>query len=269
MSEELLSHHDQGICTVTLNRPESLNAASPSMLFALTARIEQLAKDTELSAVIMTGNGRAFSAGGDFEHFVKTSNDPDYARATLANARRFIEAMLDLPVPVIAAVNGAAVGFGATLLALSDLVLMSDKAYIAEPHVNVGLVLGDGIAVTWPLMLSLLKAKEFIYTGQRIAPEQAVACGLANRVVAHDSLMTEARSLAAQLAAQPRSALRETKKLLNLYVRRNIETVLEPLLVCQFAQTQGPEHGAIVQGLIAKQKRKPPSAAPSLPMTGQ
>lgn len=258
MPEELQVGRDQGICTVTLNRPDSLNAASPSMLFALTSLAEELAGDTESSAVIITGAGRAFSAGGDFEHFVKTSSDPDYARATLANARRFIECMLELPMPVIAAVNGPAVGFGATLLALSDLVLMSDRAFIAEPHINVGLVVGDGIAVTWPLMLSLLKAKEFIFTGQRITPEQAVACGLANRVVAHESLMDEARGLAAQMAKQPRSALRETKKLLNLYVRRNIETVMEPLLARQFEQTQGTEHGAIVQGLIAKQKRNQP-----------
>ncbi|HZR38404.1 MAG TPA: enoyl-CoA hydratase/isomerase family protein [Nevskia sp.] len=255
MSDELQLARLNGVCTVTLNRPESLNAAGPAMLFALAGLMEQLAAD-ESAALIVTGAGRAFSAGGDFQHFVKTSRDADYARATLANARRFIAAMLALPMPVIAAVNGPAVGFGATLAALSDLVLISDRAYLAEPHINVGLVLGDGIAVTWPLMMSLLKAKEYILTGRRITPEQAVDCGLANRVVPHEQLLDEAHTLAAELATQPRTALRQTKALLNLYVRRNMETVLDELLQRQFEQTQGPEHGAIVRRLAAKQAQK-------------
>jgi enoyl-CoA hydratase len=261
MTDELLIERDgAGTCVVTLNRPDSMNAAGPSMLFALTELARSLAQDEELSAVIITGAGKAFSAGGDFEHFVKTSQEPDYAKATLANARGFIEAMLALPMPVIAAINGPAVGFGATMAALCDLVLISDKAFISEPHINIGLVLGDGIAVTWPLMMGLLKAKELIYTGKRIGAQDAVACGLANRVVEHDKLLDEARALAAELAKQPRGALRESKSLLNLYVRRNIETVLDDLFERQFARTQGPEHGAIVAGMIAKQKRNQPKA---------
>lgn len=254
-SDELLIEDRDGIRVVTLNRPDAMNAAGPSMLFALTALAEQLARDDSLSALVITGAGRAFSAGGDFEHFVKTSREPDYARATLDNARRFIEAMLALPMPVIAAVNGPAVGFGATMAALSDLVLISDRAFIAEPHINVGLVLGDGIAVTWPLMMGLLKARELIYTGKRIDAQQAVACGLANRVVAHEALLDEALALAAELARQPRQALRETKALLNRYVQRNVETVLDALFERQLQRMSGGEHGAIVAALIARQKR--------------
>jgi len=191
---------------------------------------------------------------------VKTSREPEYARATLENSRRFIEHMLALPMPVIAAVNGAAVGFGATLLALSDLVLISDRAHISEPHINVGLVVGDGISVTWPLLMSLQKAKEYIYTGDRITPERAVALGLANRVVPHEQLMPEALALAEKLSCQPPIALRETKKILNSYIRHNVENVLGTVLARQYDQTQGVEHGAIVEGLIARQKRNQPGA---------
>jgi enoyl-CoA hydratase len=254
-SSELLVQTEDGICTVTLNRPESMNAASPSMLFALTGLMEDLAKDDGLAALIITGAGRAFSAGGDFGHFVKTSREPDYARTTLDNARRFVEAMLALPMPVIAAVNGAAVGFGGTMAALCDLVLISDRAFISEPHINIGLVVGDGISVTWPLMMGMLKAKEYIYTGKRITPDQAVACGLANRVVEHDQLVEAAAVLAAELAKQPREALRETKALLNLYARRNMELMFDDLFDRQFQRMQSGEHGAIVAAMIAKQKR--------------
>lgn len=254
MSDEILVHRADGLCTVTLNRPDSMNAAGPSMLFALTELVEGLAGDETLSALIVTGAGRAFSAGGDFEHFVRTSRDPDYADATLANARRFVEAMLALPMPVIAAVNGPAVGFGATMAALADLVLISDRAFIAEPHINIGLVLGDGIAVSWPAMMGLLKAKELIFTGRRITAAEAVDCGLANRVVEHDRLMEEALALAAELARQPRQALCETKALLNLYIRRNIETLLDRLFERQSQRIRSGEHGAIVEAMIAKRQ---------------
>ena len=104
-----------------------------------------------------------------------------------------------MPIPIIAAVNGPAVGWGATMATLCDIVLMSEKSFIAEPHINIGLVVGDGISVAWPLYTSLLRAKELIFTGDRITPQQAVEFGLANRVVAPDALMTEARTLADKL----------------------------------------------------------------------
>jgi enoyl-CoA hydratase len=255
MNDELLIERRDNVCLVTLNRPESMNAAGPSMLFALTELAENLAKDETLAALVITGSGRAFSAGGDFDHFVKTAKNPKYARETLANSQRFIDAMLALPMPVIAAVNGPAVGFGATISALCDLVLISDKAFISEPHINIGLVMGDGISVTWPLMMGLLKAKELIFTGKRISAQEAVDCGLANRVVKHEELMAEAQSLAEELARQPTEALRASKALLNRYVQRNMKLVLEDLFECQFSRIQGGEHQTIVEAMIAKQKR--------------
>lgn len=253
---ELTVHAEGVIRTVVMNRPDDMNAANPEMLFALTELCRQLSEDREARVVVLTGAGRAFSAGGDFNHLTRTAYELDYAQATMDNARRFIRAMIELPMPVIAAVNGPAVGFGATLASLCDIVLVSDKAYIAEPHINVGLVVGDGIAVTWPLYMSLLKAKEFIFTGQRILPRQAVDCGLANRVVSHEQLMSEAQLLAEKLAAQPSGVLKDTKRIMNLYLQQSMATVLDTHLATQLHATQRPEHREIVEGLIAKQKRK-------------
>jgi enoyl-CoA hydratase len=240
---------------VTLNRPEERNPASTEMLFALTQLAHALDNDAEARAVIITGAGKAFSAGGDFQHLIRSSQDPALSRATLANARAFIVAMLGLRLPVIAAVNGAAVGFGATLAALCDIVLIADTAFIAEPHVNVGLIMGDGISVTWPLYMSLLKAKEYVLTGDRIPASAAVACGLANHVVAHADLLPEAMKLAQRLAQQPPEALQASKQLLNAYSKAMIESVLTPLLAQQFERTQSREHAAIVQQLIDAQRR--------------
>jgi enoyl-CoA hydratase len=166
----------------------------------------------------------------------------------------FVTAMLDLRIPMIAAVNGPAVGFGASLAALCDIVLISESAFLSEPHVNIGLVMGDGIAVTWPFFMSLLQAKEYVLTGERISAHEAVQCGLANRVTTPANLIPEAVKLAHKLAQQPPEALQASKQLLNTYSKAMMQSVLEPLLAEQFARTQSPEHAAIVQRLIGEKK---------------
>lgn len=253
--DELLIEDRGAIRIITINRPADRNAASTALLFRLTRLMRDLAHDESVSAVILTGAGKAFSAGGDFKHFVATATDPEVARQTIDNGRDFVSAMLDVPVAVIAAVNGAAVGFGATLLALSDIVIMADTAFIAEPHANVGLVIGDGISVTWPFLMSMQKAKELAFTGERIYAAEAVACGLANRAVPLDALMDEALAMAGKIVAQPRSALTGSKQLFNMQSRALMETVLRRQMELQFDQTQGPDHARIVQSLIDAQKR--------------
>jgi len=248
-----------GLRLITLNRPDDLNASTSEMLFAFPRLFRRLAEDQHARVAILTGAGRAFSAGGDMNHFVKTLEDPQFAREVQENARLTIHSFIDVPIPMIAAVNGPAVGWGATLATLCDIVLMSEKSFMAEPHVNLGLILGDGISVAWPLYMSLLRAKEFIFTGDRITPQQAVEFGLANRVVAPDKLMDEARSLAAKLLAQPQQALRETKKILNLTLHRAAANILDVHLGRQLAATLSEEHHGLASEFLAKQKRsKPP-----------
>jgi len=255
MPPELDVKAEGGLRIITLNRPEDLNPSSTEMLFAFPRLFQALAEDKEARVAILTGAGRAFSAGGDMQHFVKTLDNPGFASAVQENARRTIHGFIDVPIPLIAAVNGPAVGWGATLATLCDIVLMSEKSFIAEPHINIGLVVGDGISVAWPLYMSLLRAKELIFTGDRITPQQAVEFGLANRVVAPDQLMAEARKLADKLMAQPREALRETKKLMNLYLHQSAATILDAQLGRQLAATLSTEHQTIAKAFIEKQKR--------------
>ena len=122
-------------------------------------------------------------------------------------------------LPVIAAVNGPAVGLGCTIATACDFVLVSDKAFLADPHVQVALVAGDGGAITWPLSVGLLRAKQYLLTGDRISPEVAVELGLATRVVPADSLMDEALALARKVAALPPQAVQDTKAVLNQHLR--------------------------------------------------
>ncbi|WP_425930428.1 enoyl-CoA hydratase/isomerase family protein [Pseudomonas sp. NyZ201] len=245
-----------GLRLITLDRPDDLNASTSEMLFAFPRLFSALAEDLEAGVAILTGAGRAFSAGGDMNHFVRTLDDADFARSVQENARRTIHGFIDLPIPIIAAVNGPAVGWGATLATLCDIVLMADDAFMAEPHINIGLVVGDGISVSWPLYTSLLRAKELIFTGDRISARQAVEFGLANRVVAPEQLLDEARALASKLLKQPAQALRETKKLMNLYLHRSAAQMLDATLGRQLAATMSTEHHAIASRFIEQQKRR-------------
>ncbi|MGP3791496.1 enoyl-CoA hydratase/isomerase family protein [Pseudomonas sp. B392_1p] len=256
LPDDILVTAEGGLRIITLNRPDDLNASTTEMLFTYPKLFRALAEDPEAKVVILTGAGRAFSAGGDMNHFAKTLDDGDFARAVQENSRRTIHNFIDLPIPVIAAVNGPAVGWGATMATLCDIVLMSEKSFMAEPHINIGLVVGDGISVAWPLYTSLLRAKELIFTGDRITPQQAVEFGLANRVVAPEKLMEEARALAEKLLKQPAQALRETKKLMNLYLHRSAAQMLDATLGRQLAATMSAEHHSIATNFIAQQKRQ-------------
>lgn len=241
---------------ITLNRPESMNASTTEMLMAFPRLFAALATDPGARVAILTGAGRAFSAGGDMNHFVRTLDDADFARAVQENSRRTIQSFIDVPIPIIAAVNGPAVGWGATLATLCDIVLMSEKSFMAEPHINIGLVVGDGISVSWPLYTSLLRAKELIFTGDRISAQQAVEFGLANRVVPADRLMDEARLLAEKLLKQPRQALRETKKIMNRYLQSSASQHLDVTLGRQLAATLSEEHHALASAFLAGQQQK-------------
>ena len=189
----------------------------------------------------MTGAGRAFSAGGNIPGFVKNIEDLEYRRASMRTARLLVDHVLGCHLPVIAAVNGPAVGLGCSLAVACDLVLMSDTAYLADTHVNIGLVAGDGGVVTWPFMMSILKAKEYLFTGERIPAQTAVELGLANRVVPADSLLEEATTLAHKLAALPAQALQETKRSLNLHLQHAALKVLPYALSAESESFSSPE----------------------------
>ena len=255
LPDGILVTAEGGLRIITLNRPGEMNAATTEMLFSYPKLFAALAEDSEARVAILTGAGRAFSAGGDMNHFVKTLDDADFARAVQENARRTIHGFIDVPIPIIAAVNGPAVGWGATMTTLCDIVLMSEKSFIAEPHINIGLVVGDGISVSWPLYMSLLRAKELIFTGDRISPQQAVEYGSGEprgRAGGTDGRSPRARE---KLMKQPREALRETKKIMNRYLHMSAAQHLDVTLGRQLAATMSDEHHRIARDFLANQKR--------------
>jgi enoyl-CoA hydratase len=222
---ELLLEHQGPVALVTLNRPEILNAFVEALHQGMREIWAHLASDRTVRAVVLTGAGRAFSAGGHIPNFILDYEDPQRRRESLRGARRLLDAMAEFPKPLIAAVNGPAIGLGCSVAVSCDVIFIARSAFMSDPHVSVGLVAGDGGAVTWPLLMSILKAKYYLLTGERIPAEQCVELGLANFAVPDEQVVPEALELAQRLARQPQQALEETKRALNLHVQAAIQRV--------------------------------------------
>jgi enoyl-CoA hydratase len=222
----LLVDADGPVRILTLNRPDLRNAVAPDLRSRLHRIWVELEEDEDARAVVLTGAGSFFCAGGDIKSFPKNQASLHVRRKSLREAARLMESMLAFPLPLVAAVNGPAIGLGCSLAVSSDLVVMSEEAYFADTHVSIGLVAGDGGAVAWPMMTSILLAKQYLLTGDRIPAAEAVRIGLANEVVPRDQVVARALELAHRLAAQPPQAVQETKRAINLHLQHAARLVL-------------------------------------------
>ena len=245
MSEPVLFEEQAGVALLTLNQPERRNPISePAMVAALLAALERLDADRSVRVAILTGAGSAFSSGGDLRAMADASayrasrpaETPAYytrgiQRITLAFAR--------LEVPVIAAVNGPAIGAGLDLACMCDMRIAGERARFAESFVKVGIIPGDGGAWLLPRAVGFARACEMTFTGDTLDAAEALAAGLVSRVVPDAALLDEARALAARIAANPPQAVRMAKRLL----QQGREMAQAPLLEMA-AQMQALAHTA-------------------------
>ncbi|HEY8527645.1 MAG TPA: enoyl-CoA hydratase/isomerase family protein [Acidimicrobiales bacterium] len=242
LPDELVVEADGPIRTVTINRPDDLNAVNERLHWALANVWRQLAADRAARAVILTGAGRAFCAGGDLGWISSFLDDPVARDESLREGAQIVEEMLRFPLPVVAAVNGPAVGLGCSVAILCDVVLMAETAHLADPHVAVGLVAGDGGAAFWPLLTPILRSREYLLTGQRIPAATAVELGLATRTTPPDELLAEARTLAERLAAQPPEAVQATKRVVNMHLSAALAGPLQAGFAAERVTMQTAEH---------------------------
>lgn len=242
LPSELTVEVDGPLRTVVLDRPDELNAINEPLHRALAQVWRQLAADRDARVVVLTGAGRAFSAGGDLGWITTFLDDPVARDESLREGAEIIDEMLRFPLPVIAAVNGAAVGLGCSLAVLSDVALIADSAYLADPHVSVGLVAGDGGAAFWPLLTPILRSREYLFTGDRIPAATAVELGLASRTVPAADLLDEARRLAHRLAQQPPAALQGTKRVTNMALSAALSGAVQAGFAAEAVTMQSPEH---------------------------
>jgi enoyl-CoA hydratase len=224
---------DGPVRIVTLARPEHLNATNDELHRALARVFPQLSADADARVAVITGEGRAFSAGGDFDLLDRMAKDGVLRRDTLAEGREIVMNMIRCRPPLIAAVNGPAVGLGCSVVALSDVVYMAESAYLSDPHVPVGLVAADGGPVTWPLHTSMLLAKEYAFTGERIGAARAAEIGLVNHVCPDDEVLSAALAAARKIAALPQQAVEATKRVLNLHLERAVLATIDFALAAE------------------------------------
>jgi len=255
MRDELLvTTADDGIRIVTINRPHAKNVIDADLHHQLLDVWTDLDRDPDARCVVLTGAGEIFSGGGDFAFLKAQHRSLDLRHTVSRQAGAILNAMINFRLPVVAAVNGPAVGLGASLALCCDLVLMSQRSYLCDPHVSIGLTAGDGGALLWPYMMSMIRAKEYIYTGARIPAEQALDLGLANRVTTPETLMEQALALAGTLAAQPPRALQTTKRAFSKHIAAAAIAIVDYGLAAETVELGAPEHIEKVREFLGPDK---------------
>jgi enoyl-CoA hydratase/carnithine racemase len=203
------------VLTVVMNRPEVKNAANIRMHNELSTVFADAARDQDSDVVVITGAGDAFSSGGDIRSMADKIADRTLWNDTVNEARTLFYSILDLDKPLIARVNGAATGLGATLAVYADVAIAAESAVIGDPHVKVGLVAGDGGALMWPMLVGFQRAKQLLLLGDNIPAAEAAAIGLITEAVPADQLDAKVYGLAERFCQGAPFAIRGTKKAIN------------------------------------------------------
>ena len=245
------------VLTLTMNRPDDLNAVNKDMHDELGTVFYDAQMDDDADVIVLTGAGRAFSAGGDMAMMKRVADGSDEPMLRLVDAKRIVFSLLDLEKPIIAAVNGHAMGLGATLALLCDTIFMSSKAKIGDPHVKVGVVAGDGGCVIWPQLIGYARAKEYLMTGDPINAETAERMGLVNHVTAPEQTLEMAQAFAQRLADGPSAAIRWTKVSANIGLKQLAHSIMDTSLAYEWLTFQtGNDHREAVTAFLEKREPK-------------
>ena len=248
-----IDQRQDGVVLATLNRPDRLNAVNATMHHELARITRDVDADPDAKVLVLTGAGRAFCAGGDF------SPQPDSASGggmSWEEARQIVDHLLECSKPVISAVNGYAMGLGATVALLCDVVYAAESAVFADTHVKMGIGAGDGGQVIWPLLMGVNKAKYFLMTGERLTASEAERMNLVNFVVPDGTVVDEAMALAGSLAAGPGMAISASKMGINNFMRSVSSLVLPLSLSLEGATVRSSDHREAVAAFQEKREAR-------------
>jgi enoyl-CoA hydratase/carnithine racemase len=257
----LKTARDGAVLTLTMSQPETRNALTGNTAVdEFVQACDEIRRDRSVRVVILTGEGPVFSSGGnvkDMQRFFQQQISADAIREEYRNGiQRLPRALYNLDVPVIAAVNGPAVGAGLDLACMCDIRIASEKATFAESFVRVGIVPGDGGAWLLPRAVGRAKAAEMAFTGEAIPAQDALACGLVSRVVAPEALIETALTIARKIAANPGGVLRMTKRLLREGEQASLDSLLEISASYQAIAHMEPDHHEAVRAFVEKRAAK-------------
>lgn len=252
ISFERLEGH---VLQVTIDRPgDDLNAVDGRMHHELTALMDALKHERDARCVVLTGVGRAFSAGGDFGWFPELQ-EPGRLEELRQEAKNLIWDLLDVQIPIVAAVNGHAMGLGASIALLCDVIVVAESALIGDPHVKVGIVAGDGGTIVWPWALGPALAKQYLLTGDPIDATEAHRIGLVNAVAADDACVDDAIAFARRIAANAPMAVQYTKLAVNKLLKDAANAAFDVATSLEIVTFRSDDHAEALAAL--RDKRTP------------
>jgi len=242
---------EDAIATVALSNPEHRNAVDHDMHAEIDDVFAAIHRDGAIRAVVLTGDpaGRAFCAGGNFDWLGREAPTGEGYAEILRVGADLVRSILGTRQPVVSAVTGSAIGLGCTLALMGDVVYIGEETVIADPHVGIGVVAGDGGAALWPMLVGPHRAKEFLMTGDRLTGRQAADMGLVNHAVPADRVLEEAHAMARRLASGPRLAVEFTKASVNLLMRQQLEQVLTASLAMEGISFHTEDHRAMLAAM--------------------
>jgi enoyl-CoA hydratase len=253
--ETIAFARQERILTVTISRPDVLNAVNARMHYELSRLFYDVATDADADIIILTGAGRAFCAGGDLDWLQAAADDPRLFEQIAVEAKQIVYGLLDCEKPIICRLNGDAIGLGATMALFCDIIIAAETARIGDLHVNVGLVAGDGGAIIWPQLIGYPRAKEFLMTGKLIDGKQAAEMGLINYAVAPQALDEATDKMAQRLLRGPTMAVRWTKAAVNVGLKQLAHGMMDASIAYESLTNTMQDHQ---EGLAAfREKRKP------------
>ena len=244
--------HEGGILVATLNRPEHRNSLDPVMHLELKTLYERIVADDELNAVVLTGAGKYFCVGADFSNMQENVSYPDGHPGLLIESVGMARNILAVRVPMIAAINGDAIGIGATISLFCDIVYMADHARIADPHVRAAMVTGDGGAVLWPLLMGPNRAKEYLMTGDLVTAQEADRLGLVNHVVPAEQVLDDSMAMARRLADGPAIAIRFNKRLVNKELEMRVAQLYDLSVAFEAISIETADHREAIDAFLEK-----------------
>jgi len=250
--ETILLERKGRLLTIVLNRPDVLNAVNEQMHQELEEVFAFAANDEGSDVLVLTGAGRAFSAGGDLAYLAETAKQPERFDVDVRRAKRIVYTLLDLEKPLVCKLNGHAVGLGATIALLSDVVFAAKHAKIGDPHVSVGLVAGDGGAFIWPQRIGYALAKEYLLTGELVPAAKAEQIGLINHCLPAGELDAAVDAFCQRLLGGSTNAIRWTKVTINLELKRIAHAVMDAGIAYEAVTVRSADHREAVDALLTK-----------------
>ena len=249
-----IEHREHGVLLLTLSNPGKLNATDARLHAELSTIFRDIAADDDVRAAVVTGEGRAFSAGGDLDWIAEQVGNHEQTMRVMREAGDIVRTMIDCDTPIVSAINGVAVGAGLAVALLADISIIDEDTRFTDGHIRLGVGAGDHAVAIWPLLCGMAKAKYYLLTSDFIDGREAERIGLVSKAVAASDVLPTALGIAERLATGPRDATRYTKRALNHWLRQALPN-FEASLAYEMLNFLGPD---AAEGLAALQEKRAP-----------